>query len=507
MSSRSRAAAAGSTRIRTGIPGLDDILSGGLPSNRLYVVQGSPGVGKTTLSLQFLLEGVRRNESCLYITLSETEEEIREIAESHGWSLDGLHLYELSSAEQALRLEQENTLYATSDVELKETARILLAEVERTKPTRVVFDSLSEIRLLAESPMRYRRQLLGLKQHFSSRRTSVLLIDDHVSEGGDPQVESLALGVISLEQTTSSYGADLRRLRVKKLRGSPFRSGHHDYVIERGGIQVFPRLVAAEHRNEKRPLPLPTGLDELDLLLGGGLDLGTATIITGPAGAGKSVVSTLLARAAASAGLPAALFLFEERIATLLERATGLGNPLDEHVRTGAIELHQVDPAELAPDQLTHNIREAVEKRGVKLVVIDSLTGLYSAMPEARHLTLHLHELLSFLGSQGVATVLTMAQVGLVGGLQRTVDVSYLADNVILLRYFEAAGRIRKAISVVKRRTGRHEETIRELTFGPTGVHIGEPLIDFHGVLTGFPRFVGKPHELAKPAENDGVSG
>jgi circadian clock protein KaiC len=482
-------------RAKTGVAGLDDILGGGLPLDRLYLVQGTPGVGKTTLALQFLLEGLHAGEKVLYVTLSETESEIRQVAQSHGWSLDGLSMYELSSAEQTTRLDDENTLYATQDIELKETIRVLLREVERVSPARVVFDSLSEIRLLAQTPARYRRQLLGLKQYFAGRNCTVMLLDDRTGEIGDLQVESLAHGVISLEQNSLDYGADRRRLRVTKLRGAAFRSGHHDFVVKTGGLHVFPRLVAAEHRTSFVSEAIASGNAALDQLLGGGLDRGTAALVMGPAGTGKSAITSLFAASAAARGEKAAMFLFEERIATLLGRASALGMPLDKHVDAGRVTMQQIDPAELAPDEFTHSVRVVVDG-GARLVIIDSITGYFHAMPEARFLVLQLHELLSFLASRGVATIVTLTQSGMTGAMRSPVDVSYLADSIIMLRYFEAAGRVRKAISVMKKRTGLHEDTIRELTLDERGVTIGEPLTAFRGVLTGVPSYEGMPGAL-----------
>ncbi|HLV21020.1 MAG TPA: ATPase domain-containing protein [Polyangiaceae bacterium] len=478
----------GDRRAATGVPGLDDVLNGGLPSDRLYLVTGTPGVGKTTLALMFLLEGLRQGETCMYITLSESESEIRQVAASHGWSLDGLKLFELSSAEQTLRLEDENTIYATADVDLKETMRLLLDEVAQAHPTRVVFDSMAEVRLLAQAPLRYRRQLLSLKQFFAGRRCTVLLLDDRSGATGDIQVESLVHGVIGLEQTAMEYGADRRRLRVAKLRGSRFRSGHHDFVIETGGLRVFPRLVAAEHRTDFVAEPLPSGIGRLDALLGGGLDRSTATLIMGPAGSGKSALAVSFAAAAARRGEVAALFVFEERVGTLLSRARALGSPLDELIERGRIVLHQVDPAELAPDEFTALVRDAVEKKHARLVVIDSINGYFNAMPQARYLTLQMRELLAYLGELGVASILTMAQTGTLGAsMGSPVDVSYLADTVVLLRYFEAQGRLRKAISVIKKRSGYHEDTIRELSFGRDGISLSQPLTGMTGILFGLP--------------------
>jgi circadian clock protein KaiC len=475
-------------RASTGIPGLDDILGGGLPVDRLYLARGNPGVGKTTLALHFLLAGVRNNERVMYITLSETETEIRQVAASHGFSLDGVQLFELSSAEQTLRLNDENTLYAAEDVDLKETVRVLLEEVDRVKPQRVVFDSLSEIRVLAQSPMRYRRQLLALKQHFIGRACTTLLLDDNSPGGEDVQVESLAHGVISLEQKTMGYGADRRQVRVVKLRGSSFRSGHHDFVLRTGGLEVYPRLVASEHRSTLQAEPVASGVPALDAMLGGGIDRATCTLLMGPAGCGKSAVSTQFALAAARRGEAASLFLFEERIGTWLKRGEQLGMPLQEEMDAGRLKIHQIDPAELAPDEFSHLVRRSVEQDGATVIVIDSMTGYFNAMPDAAFLSLQMHELLAYLSEHRVASVITMTQSGLIGhGMSSPVDISYLADTILLFRYFESRGRVKKALSVIKKRAGAHEDAIRELSFGAGGIQVGDPLRNLHGVLSGTP--------------------
>ena len=477
-------------RLATGIAGLDDILAGGLPADRMYLVHGLPGVGKTTLALQFLLEGARNGERVLYISLSETRREIEQVADSHGWRLDALSLYELTSAEAKLPLE-DNTLYATEDVELQETMRALLAEVERLRPSRVVFDSLSEIRLLSQRGSLYRRQILSIKRFFAGRSCTVLLLDDRSAAGPDMQVESLAHGVISLDQTPREYGADRRRLRVVKLRGSTFRSGHHDFIVRKGGLVVFPRLIAAEHRSDAISEPLPSGIASLDRILGGGIDRASSTLVVGPAGTGKSAIAAQFAAAAAARGETASMFLFEERIGTLKKRAAQLGAPLDAHVAAQRLRLRQVDPAELAPDEFAQMVRDDVEEHGARLVVIDSINGYFTAMPEERFMTLHMHELLAFLAERGVATIMTMAQAGIVGQMTSPVDISYLSDTVLLLRYFEANGHVRKALSVLKKRTGQHEDSIRELTLGRAGIHLGQPLHAMRGVLTGVPTLTG----------------
>lgn len=482
----------------TGIPGLDDVLGGaGLPRDRIYLLQGDPGVGKTTVGMQFLHEGVRRGEKCLYIALSESRPEIEAVVASHGWSLDGIDVIELSALDQSASLEEENTLFEPSEVELHETTRRLLAEVERIQPERVVFDSLSELRLLAQSALRYRRQILALKQYFGDKQITVLLLDDRTSEPSDQQLQSLAHGVITLEQVAPLYGEDRRRVRVVKLRGKRFRSGYHDFRIATGGAEVYPRLVAAEHHVEFRREQISSGVAGLDRLLGGGLDYGTATLVLGPAGSGKSSIGVQYAAAAAARGERVAMFIFDERLGTLHERTRALGTDLHPHLASGHLTLQQVDPAEMGAGEFAACIRTAVEA-GARLIVIDSLNGYLHAMAEEKQMAVQLHELLSYLDNRGVATVMIMAQHGLTSNMQSPVDVSYLADTVVLMRYFEADGRIRKAISVMKKRSGAHENTIRELTLGPDGVRVSDPLEEFAGVLTGVPRYVGETSDLAR---------
>jgi circadian clock protein KaiC len=479
-------------RVCTGIKGLDDVLIDGLTSDRLYLVEGVPGSGKTTLAMQFLLEGLRVGESTLYVSLSETEEELREAAASHGWSLDGINIRELIPSEDNLRPDEQYTMFHPSEVELSETTRRILNDVDRIKPRRAVFDSLSEFRLLASNPLRYRRQILALKQFFIGRKCTVLLLDDLTGTGHDLQVQSIAHGVLRLEMLNPEYGSERRRLRMVKYRGVQFRGGYHDFVIHPGGLQVFPRLVAAEHRQLTTRTKLRSEIAELDSLLGGGIEEGTSTLIVGAAGTGKSTLAAQFAVAAASRGQSAALFIFDESRDTLITRCHELGVELGAHVDAGRVTLQQVDPAELTPGELVHRIRISVEERNAKVVVIDSLNGYLNAMPEERHLTIQLHEILMYLGQKSVATILIGAHQGLIGSqMTSPVDATYLADAVILLRYFETKGEVRKAISVMKKRGSKHERTLRDFRLDGGRIAIGAPLRDFRGVLTGVPVYEG----------------
>jgi circadian clock protein KaiC len=478
--------------LSSGIAGLDHVLAGGFSPRRLFLVEGVPGSGKTTLALQFLMTAAAAGEPVLYVTLSETEEELRSVAESHGWSLDGVSIHELTAPESVLELDDQNTMFHPSEVELGATTRLILADVERLKPTCVVFDSLSELRLLAGTALRYRRQILALKHYFAARGCTAILLDDMTTSDHDLQMQSIAHGVVRLEQLNPEYGSERRRLRVVKYRGVHFRGGYHDYLIKKGGIEVFPRLVAAEHRQRTSQKRLSTGLPALDALLGGGIEEGTSTLVVGAAGTGKSTLSAQFASAAASRGERTAFFLFDESPQNLLGRCDGLQLGLRDHVDAGRVSLHQIDPAELTPGEFTHAIRVAVEERQVKVVVIDSLNGYLNAMPEERFLINQLHELLAYLGQKGVATMLIGAHQGLIGSQMLTpVDASYLADAVILLRYFEAKGEVRQAISVMKKRGGPHERTIREFRLGDQGIIVGETLADFRGILTGVPIYEG----------------
>lgn len=476
----------------TAIPGLDSVLWGGFPRDRLYLVEGDPGVGKTTLGLQFLLAGRARGETTLYITLAETRHELVAIAESHGWSLDGIHLFELSSIEERLRAASDQTVFHPSEVELGETVQALLAEVERVNPERVVFDSLSEIRLLARDPLRYRRQILALKSFFAGRRSTALLLDERATQIGDRQLQTLAHGVVQMDMLAPDYGAARRRLRLVKLRGAQFRSGYHDYTIRRGGLEVFPRLVAAEHRGGGLGEVVPSTVPELDQMLGGGLTRGTSTLIVGPAGSGKSTLASHFALWGAGRGEKVAIYTFDESINTFRDRNQGLGLDVTGHLESGRLLLRQIDPAELSPGEFAHIVQRAVEVDGATIVVIDSLNGYMSAMPQERFLGLHMHELLTFLGQRRVTTLLVCAQHGLTIAEMPPVDVSYLADTVLLLRYFESLGEIRKALTVVKKRSGAHETTVRELRIGPVGLSVSPPLKGFTGVMAEAPVYVGE---------------
>jgi len=473
-----------------GIEGLDDVLGGGLPRNRVYLIQGDPGVGKTTLALQFLLEGARLGESSLYITLSETKEELAMVAESHGWDLGKIHLFELSSMAESLQGETETTFFHPSEVELNRTTQAFLEEVERVKPVRVVFDSLSEMRMLAETPLRYRRQILQLKQFFAGRKCTVLLLDDCSAGARDLQIESIAHGVFSLQRSSPEYGIARRHLVIQKIRGVKFREGNHDLIIRQGGLVIFPRLVAAEHHVKFKRESFSSGIKELDALLGGGLDRGTSNMFMGPPGTGKSTIAIKFALAAARRREKVFFFIFDETIGTLLNRARQLGMAIDSHVESGLIQVQQIDPAEISPGELAHRIRHAVCTDHTRMVIIDSINGYLNAMPEERYLSLQLHEMLAFLNQQGVITIMVLAQQGLVGAMQTTVDLTYLADTVIMLRYFEARGEVKQALSVIKKRSGHHERTIREIKMGKNGIEVGQPLTGMQGVLTGTPSFL-----------------
>ncbi len=489
--------AAGETAtISTGNPGLDDILEGGFDADRVYLIEGRPGTGKTTLALQFLLEGVRVGERCLYVTLSESERELRAVVGRHGWTLAGIDVFELMPPEASLDPEQELTLFHPAEMELSETTKNILDRVAEINPKRVVFNSLSEMRLLSQNSLRYRRQILALKTFFAGRRCTVLLLDDMSSQDHDLQLHSIANGVITLEQLSLEYGAERRRLRVVKMRGMKYRGGFHDFTIESGGLAVYPRLVAAEHHRAFLGELTSTGCPELDALLGGGIERGTSMLLIGGAGVGKSSIALTCAMAAAARDETVAVFAFDEGLGTVFARAQGLGMELQSHVDSGRICVQQIDPAEMSPGEFAHTVRQSVQQDGVRVVIIDSLNGYMNAMPEERFLVLQMHELLSTLNQLGVITILVLAQHGLMGPMQTPLDISYLSDAVLMLRYFEAEGRVRRAISVVKKRSGAHEDTIREFRLTNDGVKVGPPLTEFQGILTGVPDYRGGANPL-----------
>jgi circadian clock protein KaiC len=481
----------------TGVSGLDDILQGGLSRGHVFLLEGEPGSGKTTIALQFLLEGAKAGEKSLYITLSETEEELRQGAASHGWALGPeINVFELIPPEALLDSEQQQSLLYSSDLELGETTRQIFEAVERIKPSRVVLDSLSEIRLLAQSSLRYRRQILAIKHYFARHGATVLMLDDLTAEAADKTVHSVAHGVIRLEELAPAYGAERRRMRILKYRGQHYRGGFHDFTIATGGVNVFPRLVASEHLTQFARTQFSTGIAEFDALMGGGVEAGSSTLILGPAGTGKSLVVMSFVKAAIARGEKAALFIFDEELGLLFDRMKAMDIDLRAEIDKGNIQVEQIDAAELSPGEFADRVRRTVDSKKVKTVVIDSLNGYQAAMPEENSLILHMHELLQYLNRQGAATFITVAQHGVVGDMQTPVDVTYLADSVILLRYFEHGGKVRRAISVIKKRAGFHETTIREFNISNAGLTMGEPLERFHGVLRGVPDYAGDQETL-----------
>jgi len=489
----------------TGVSGLDDILAGGLSTGHVFLLEGNPGTGKTTIALQFLLEGAKVGEKSLYITLSETESELRDGAASHGMTIpEDVEIFELVPPESLLDSDQQQSLLYSSDLELGETTKLIFEAFERIGPTRVVLDSLSEIRLLAQSSLRYRRQILALKHYFARRGTTVLLLDDLTSDVLDKTVHSVVHGVIRLEELAPTYGAERRRLRVIKYRGQAFRGGFHDFAIKTGGVVVFPRLVAAEHRAGFLRDQLSSGVSELDLLLGGGVERGSSTLVLGPAGTGKSTFTMQFMAEALRRGEKAAVFVFDEELGLLFSRMKTMGIDLEALRDSGGLHIEQLDAAELSPGEFAHRVRDRVNSSGAKTVVIDSVNGYQASMPEENALILHMHELLQYLNRQGANTFLTVAQHGLVGDMKSPVDVTYLADTVILLRYFEAAGKVRRAVSVIKKRTGYHEDTIREFRISHQGLSLGAPLTGFQGVLRGVPNFVGTAEPLMSATTTGG---
>jgi circadian clock protein KaiC len=487
----------------TGIRGLDDILAGGFAQGHLFLLEGQPGTGKTTMSIRFLMEGAARGERGLYITLSETEHELREGARSHGWDLgENIAIHEVVPSESLLDPDEQQSLLYSSELELGETTQRILRMVEASQATRVVLDSLSEIRLLAQSSLRYRRQLLALKHYFARQGATVLVLDDLTSESDDKTVHSIAHAVVQLQELAPDYGSERRRLRVLKYRGQHFRGGYHDFSIRTGDLQVYPRLVALEHRSGFNRRVSTSGIARLDSLLGGGIEQGSSTLLIGPTGTGKTTFALQFVKAATQRGEKAALFIFDEERDLLAQRMRALGIDLDAMEQKGVLHIEQVDAAEMSPGEFAHRVRQVMATESLRTVVIDSLNGYQAAMPEEKALILHVHELLQYLNRQGANTFLTVAQHGLVGDMKTPVDVTYLADTVILLRYFEAVGQVRRAVSVIKKRTGSHEDTIREYRFTDSGPELGEPVAGFQGVLRGVPNFVGTSGQslMAKPS-------
>jgi circadian clock protein KaiC len=494
-----------SDKARTGVPGLDEVLGGGLTAGHVFLLEGNPGTGKTTIALRFLLEGAAAGEQCLYVTLSETEKELRNGAASHGWTLDeNIEVFELVPAESLLDADEQQSLLYSSDLELNEATTSLFQAFERVKPTRVVLDSLSEIRLLAQNSLRYRRQILAFKHYFARHGATVLLLDDRTTETSEKTAHSVVHGVILLEELNPNYGAERRRLRISKYRGQAFRGGYHDFVIKAGGVTVFPRLVASEHRTAFARHQTKSGIAELDDLLGGGIEKGSSTLIIGPAGTGKSTLALQFLAAACERGENAAMFIFDEEIGLLVDRAKSMGFDLAHLQQSGLLHIEQLDAAELSPGEFADRVRSRIDEAQAKTIVIDSLNGYQAAMPDENSLILHIHELIQYLNRQGANTFLTIAQHGLIGEIEAPVDITYLADTVILLRYFEARGKVRRAVSVIKKRMGRHEDTIREFHVTEQGPGLGPPVQEFQGILQGVPTFVGGMSQLrGEPAAGD----
>ena len=493
------------SRIRTGVPSFDDILVGGLPKGEIYLVEGDPGTGKTTLGMQFVLEGKRQGERCLYVTLAESKSELEFGAQSHGWSLEGVPIAEFVPEEASLNGEDQYTIFHPSEVELATTVKKLIAEIERINPERLVIDSLTEFRLLAQDAIRYRRQLLALKTYLAGRHTTVLLLDDRTSSSTDLQVHSVVHGVFRLENLLRSYGVNRRRIEIVKIRGMAYRQGYHDYNVGREGVVIHPRLVAAEHGSDlpEQQQLLSSGLAGLDSMFGGGIERGSSTLILGPTGVGKSLMAMQYAFAAATRGERAVLYSFDEAVRTAKARARGLGMKIDPEIKKQHLCLEQIDPAELSPGEFVYRIKREVEEENTRVIVIDSLNGLRHSMSEERDLSLQLHELVVFLAHKNVATFIVLTQHGLVGNVYEDIEISYLADTVLLMRFFEAGASLRRAISALKKRSGAHELTIRELRIGPDGLHIGEPLTGFKGVLSGTPDFM-ESQELPRGEPEDG---
>lgn len=489
--------------VSTGISGLDNVLRGGLPRGHLYLIEGDAGAGKTTLGLQFLIEGKRCGEQTLWVSLSETEAQLRGTAASHGWDLDGIVIFNPTRLESGVP-DGDYSFFSPADIELSDITKTVVDVVERVNPSRVVFDPFSDVRMLARDPLRYRRQVLQLREYFMRRQCTVLLIQERTAEGvSDPAAEGLVQGIITLYQNAPDFGRQRRRLRVLKLRGVDYRDGFHDAALVTGGMRIYPRLIAHEHALTLQREVVSTGIPTFDQMLGGGIDRGSSVLVLGPAGVGKSTLCNQFVIAEAHRGVKIAVFLFDETVRAFMARGESLDLPVGPLMESGQLLVRQIDPTEFSPGEFGHEVRRLVEDEHVKLLLIDSLNGFLNGMPDERHLSLHLHELLTYLSYQNVLTLLTMNQHGFMGEMVHApVDISYLADVAVILRYFEAAGSVRRAASVLKRRSGAHEVDIREMSIARGGIKFGDVLTDFRGVLSGLPHYVGDVSELAAIKSN-----
>ncbi|PRY06143.1 ATPase domain-containing protein [Paraburkholderia sp. BL25I1N1] len=479
--------------VLTGIPELDFVLRGGLPKYRLHLIEGAPGTGKTTIALRFLIDGVRNQESCLYVTFSESTDELVSAARTHGWDVGGIDFFELVPDEA--QAAQQQTVLLPAEIELDKTVQRIIARIEATHPDRIVIDSVSELRLLAHDPFIYRRQLSSLKRFLQGRCITTILLDD-LRFNDDGELQSLVHGVISLSSSERDYGAGRRRLRIAKMRGTNLMSGWHDYALVTGEVLVFPSLIANDHTSDVRGAPLRSGSPGLDEILGSGLDRGTTTMLIGPSGAGKSSLALSYALAGARNGEHAAYFSFDEAYEIFVRRGQSLGLDPQPALASGQLAWQRMNPSRISPGEFVWAVRREVEDKNARVVVIDSINSYLSTMPEERSLIAQLHELLTYLNRRGVVTLLLLAQQGVLGDVENPVDLSFLSDTVLLLRFFEAAGQLRRAVTVIKRRTGAHDTAIHEFRLSGHGVEIGRPLRDLHGIFSGVPTYSGSPDNL-----------